>query len=267
MLNIQNMISIEKDEHNQERFEFNKPFSCIDMKFGESVDILPSLQWNLRSIVWLDYDGKLTDGVLADLHFVLSNCSSGTTVLVSVNAEPYNQPPDKQDFAELGQFRLNNLEEAVGKGNVPAGIKPTDLNRKNFGSTCRRIIHDHIKKTLVARNGGSEVGSKMMYRQLYNFAYADGAKMLTVGGVLFDEGQEGHFNQCGFDALSFYMPDDDQYVIDVPNLTYKEIRCLDSQLPSDEMDGLFLPNVSEDDLKKYRKLYRYFPTFSESSLG
>src|SRR5690349_11519838 len=62
-LGITNMLSIEKDEHNQSRFEFNSPFDCVDIKFGMSDAILPTLEWeNIPTIIWLDYDGKLKSG-------------------------------------------------------------------------------------------------------------------------------------------------------------------------------------------------------------
>lgn len=54
LLGISKMISIEKDKKNKDRFEFNKPFSCIEMKFGSSNEVLPMLKWKEPSIVWVD---------------------------------------------------------------------------------------------------------------------------------------------------------------------------------------------------------------------
>ncbi len=42
-LNITDMISIEKRTDYQARFDFNKPFDCVDMKYGTSSEILPEL--------------------------------------------------------------------------------------------------------------------------------------------------------------------------------------------------------------------------------
>src|SRR4051812_32120603 len=56
-LNIQAMKSIERDVENRARFEFNKPFRCIEMEFGESNLVLPTLPWaDIPTIAWLDYD-------------------------------------------------------------------------------------------------------------------------------------------------------------------------------------------------------------------
>jgi hypothetical protein len=66
-LAISDMISIEKEESNWPRFKFNLPFRCVDLRLGHSNSILPSLDWEKRTLLWLDYDGKLTEEVLADL--------------------------------------------------------------------------------------------------------------------------------------------------------------------------------------------------------
>jgi hypothetical protein len=56
-LNVQEMVSIEINEGDRDRFLFNRPFRCIELRFGHSNTVLPQLPWHARSIVWLDYDG------------------------------------------------------------------------------------------------------------------------------------------------------------------------------------------------------------------
>ena len=58
-LRITDSISIEKDVQNHERFEFNRPYRCIRIEFGESNEVLPKLAWDVKTIVWLDYDYTL----------------------------------------------------------------------------------------------------------------------------------------------------------------------------------------------------------------
>jgi len=53
--------------------------------------------------------------------------------------------------------------------------------------------------------------------------------MLTAGGIIYDEGQSNLYNQCSFEYLDFIRANDAPYLIEVPNLTYKEIRYLDSK--------------------------------------
>jgi len=79
-LGIKDMISIEKRETDKVRFEFNKPFHCIDMRYGNSNEVLPSLAWQTKTIVWLDYDGFLTDSVLQDVAYTSMNLISGSNL-------------------------------------------------------------------------------------------------------------------------------------------------------------------------------------------
>ncbi len=41
-LGLKNMISIEQNTQDCYRFEFNKPFKCIDLRLGHSNNILPT---------------------------------------------------------------------------------------------------------------------------------------------------------------------------------------------------------------------------------
>ena len=87
-LGITNNISIERDLAKKERFEFNRPFKCIQIEYGESNDVLPQLDWGVKSIVWLDYDSTLNQSVLTDIDVAFTNAIPGSTILFSVNAHP-----------------------------------------------------------------------------------------------------------------------------------------------------------------------------------
>src|SRR5438128_4044331 len=58
-LGIRDMVSVEREKIKKERFDFNRPFKCVKMEYGESTDILPQLTWNVRTICWLDYPWRL----------------------------------------------------------------------------------------------------------------------------------------------------------------------------------------------------------------
>jgi hypothetical protein len=79
-LRIMNNVSIERDIGNKERFEFNRPYKCINLEFGHSNAILPSLTWDMRTIAWLDYDYNLDQGVLTDVKFVCASAPSGSII-------------------------------------------------------------------------------------------------------------------------------------------------------------------------------------------
>jgi len=62
----------------------------------------------------------------------------------------------------------------------------------------------------------------------------------------------------------------DPYRIRVPNLTFKEMRYLDKWLPSDRtraIDGKANARfLSNDSIKDYSRIYRYFPNFVEAEM-
>lgn len=263
-LDIKNMISIEHDAQKTDRFKFNRPFGCIEIEFGESTQVLASLEWDLKTILWLDYDSKLDATVLADVAFFCANAVPGSFVAITVNAHPDSKegvPP-----LELPRYRAQELEARVLKENVPADITGKELRGWGTAKACRRIINNKIEQTLNERNGGRQAAPAFLYQQLFNFHYADNAKMLTVGGLLIDEGLSDQLSHCGFHNLRFFRSDDKPYLIRVPNLTYKEIRHLAEQLPVNDPAELHAQAIPQKDLEAYREVYRYFPTFAEAEI-
>jgi len=186
-------------------------------------------------------------------------------IVVSVNAHPI-RCPDHISIEELPRYRLQQLRQEVGEEKVPLDIKGKDFAKWGTANICRRIINSEILETLNERNIGRASGNHFLYQQLFNFHYADGANMLTVGGLLYDQGQAHVLAQCDFQNLSFYQEAEDAYLIEVPNLTYREIRYLDTQLPNKKEELPTLDAVPKEDIEKYAKIYRYFPTFTETDI-
>ncbi|MBV5329177.1 MAG: hypothetical protein JZU65_16380, partial [Chlorobium sp.] len=101
---------------------------------------------------------------------------------------------------------------------------------------------------------------RLEFKQLFNFNYQDGAMMMTMGGALVKNQEIPLFKKCFFKDLSFIKTKAEPYLIEVPCLTHREIRYLDGQLPRQKYKHLRLPSVKCEDIKKYEKIYRYFPT-------
>src|SRR5690606_16825591 len=99
------------------------------------------------------------------------------------------------------------------------------------------------------------------YLQLYNFEYADEAKMLTVGGVIYEAGQAALLAAASFESLPFVKTDEDAFRIEVPKLTYKELHYLQARVP---FGGRIVSEhgVPAPELERYGRLYRYFPIFA-----
>ena len=267
ILGIKKMISIEKREEDKARFEFNNPFDCIRMEYGDSNDILTSLVWNLKTIVWLDYDGPLTKCLLQDVACASMNLISGSVLVVTVNVEP--DPPLEPPFTDekLQNYRLEEFKNRVGNKKVHPSVKGKNLEGDEMAKTCRKIILNEIKQTLRDRNGLLPDERKVKYNPLFNFRYQDGAKMLTVGGIFCEARDEKRFEQCKFENLEFVKSDVASFDIDVPMLTHRERLFLDKGLPhGNSFDGTKIGLV-EEDLNNYKRLYRYFTTFAEIELS
>ena len=88
--------------------------------------------------------------------------------------------------------------------------------------------------------------------------------MLTTGGVFYEEGQEAILLGCGLKDLFFFRPGTDSYEINVPNLTPREIRYLDFQLPLIDVKSLEAEGIEPAQLVNYAELYRYYPLYVQT---
>jgi hypothetical protein len=254
-LGITDMTSIEQDTANKERFKFNLPFSCITMQFGKSSDVLPRLPWKARTIVWMDYDGILDDEKLADAQHIATNAVSGSMIVMTVNAEP----------GEADGSRVERLRERLGSERVPPEIT-NDSHLGSWGTAraYRNILTNELLSTVSDRNGIAVSGSRIVYRPLFNFQYSDGARMTTVGGIFYSEAEAPHAERCSFKDLKFVSETETAYRIEVPNLTFRELRHLDAQLPVDDARKVAAVRIAREDVKKYVRVYRYFPNFLDA---
>lgn len=257
-LGIRNMISIEKDVHNAQRFEMNRPFSCIQLEFEHSNVVLPRLRWDVRTILWLDCDGHLDDRVLTDVHHFCAQACGGSVLVVTVNAHPIsvNDVP----FEKRDARRVEILKRRISA--LPSDVDERDLRAWGTAKLYGDVIRNKVQEVLHARNGEASAGNAILYKQVFNFVYKDGARMLTVGGILYDEGQVGTLAATRLESLSFARTDDALFHIEIPNLTYRELHSLDRQMPSEsvkELDG-----IPSEDICKYARLYRYFPRFAQT---
>lgn len=256
-LDIQDMTSIEQDEKNAERFEFNVPFGCVTMAFGRSTDVLPTLRWDKETIVWLDYDGSLDGTMLADVRFVVAEALPGSVITITTNAHPVT--------LDAKPGRVEKLRNDVGPENVPAEVSnDTDLAGWKLAKVCRQIVDNTIAATLRDRNAGVAADEQMNYLQLFNFHYQDDAKMLTVGGLLYRADQDDEVRECAFGDLAYVKRGSEAHLIEAPSLTFREMRRLNEQLPRGETLGA--PGVPEKDVQRYEKVYRYFPAFVDAEI-
>lgn len=254
-LGITSMLSIEEQAVHEERFKFNLPLGCVDLDFRHSNQALPSLDWSVRNIVWLDYDSQLDIPALGDVEAVAGQAGPWSVLIITVNAHP----------AEVEQ-RLKQLTTNVSPERIPVHVTAeAHLAGWNLAKVSRRIINAAIESALADRNAPLGEAEKIRFRQLFNFHYADGPKMLTVGGVFYRAADAALLGKCSFEELNHVAAGDEPVNITVPVLTTREVLHLSAQLPGGEED-LASPGISSADLARFTHMYRYYPLFIDIDL-
>lgn len=270
-LGIARMVSIESDDKVKDRCEFNKPFSCIELKMGESTNILPNLdiQGN-DSIVWMDYDGAISDSVFSDINTVVSKMRPDSFFMLSLNADTRMLDTPLEEDGEIDPYR--RAIEMIGNERFPNHYRDKEMTAKTYLGLLHQCIINEITAAVKRRNGlGDE---KVVFHQTVNFIYLDGVRMLTVGGFLFKEvEEEDHLNKMCIRSLPYYKNDAESFKIQCPVLSLKEIQALNSHLPcvvhnDGKLEDEYLDKfpLNNSDIRQYAALYRYYPSYVESLL-
>ena len=252
---IKNMVCIERQVQHRNRFLFNRPFDCIEMEWGDSEDVLPGLPWRgIPTIVWMDYDGKLSTNMLADIRTIFSQIETGSLAIFTIQAEG-SSFGDDEPKSPLEDFR-DQL-----KGFVPIDASDTDMRGKAFQRLVWRIVDNEIGRVLDQRNAAMPTQNQILYKQLFNVIYKDDARMTTIGGIVYRADQEQRLTTCEFNDFEFLRYEDEPLEIKVPSLTHREQWKLDTRLPSGQPTIDFL---APSDISEYGKIYRYYPMFAET---
>ncbi len=258
-LGIREMVRIEGNLKARNRIARNKPYSCIQMKWGMSHEVLPILKWSKRAIVWLDYEQPLDEKKLSDIALVASSLRSGSALIVTLPADP--GPVDAN--LDMRTKRLADLRSQIGKKHMPSDVEGSQLAKWGLATVLRRIVANLIETTLSDRSAALDAANKFHFDQLFHFHYADGKQMMSFGGLILNGRDGTKLAPKHFEDLTFYRPNSDAYLIETPLLTWREIKRLDEKLPRSAPDVARPSWIPEDERKKYGRVYRYFPSFSE----
>lgn len=239
-LGVPLMTSIERDTQIQHRLEFNKPYHSIRVLMGEARDQLPQVDWSKLSITWLDYTGVLTKDILRDLDYVVRATVPGSIVIVTVNGGatfPLSS-------------RLDNLREKLGDL-INDDLNASDMNGWGPAQVERSVLQ-------ATAHSVSRDAHGLPFRQLFNFHYADDAKMLTWGGIVTSPSLDRTIDACRFDDLGFVRTGDDAFEINIPVLTEREITYLETELvgsPTGVMPKI--KGIDVKDIKAFAQVYRW----------
>ena len=260
-LGIKQLISIEEKGHHKKRFEFNIPYQGIELRMAHSSNVLQNLDWNQRTIIWLDYDDQLSPSILDDVDMVTEKAQSGTALVVSVQTQGIQ---DKQLNLDK-PTPIKNRDQFLnlfGAERTPRGLRSDDFEGWNLSTMSRKVILESIESTLKTVNMTRQPKKQIHFQQTVAFEYSDGAKMTTIGGIFVNQAEQNQFKEAGFEKLSFYQNAEEAIRIEVPKLTPREMRHLDRQLPCPNGETIEADFVPEKDAKNYAKFYRYLPNFA-----
>jgi len=253
-LSIKDMISIEgsNDEGKQKRCFFNRPFNCIDIKFGFSTDILPKIGWDKKSIVWLDYDDPFDTFMFEDIQTCMSNLKSSSLFIITLEGEFFQKSID-EFYKYFGE-------------QVPSGLKQIDIEPLNCIKLMRKLFIDKINEVLVNTYSAVCEQHKLIFKQLFNITYKDSKKMYTFGGMVINKSEEKEFLNFKFNSYPFITDSENAIDISFPIITNKEYHHLNNFLPSEKQNFINNPNIDfipESHKISYFDTYRFYPPYIE----
>lgn len=253
-LGVRNLLSIEHSRRIEKRVKFNKPFKLVRVEIGDIADYIPRLSHDLQHILWMDYDHVLTEDMVNAVYMSSSQLSPGSLLLVTVDVEPPGSPEDGQE-----EWKNHFVQEA-GDYLWP---KPNakDFPRSKLPFINAQILDKVIKHGLAGRKNVS-------FFPLFNFLYADGHHMLSLGGMIGREDDERKLRSLNRSELPFLRDNllADPYQIRVPLVTRKERLYLDSSMPCKSGWKPKDFELKDEEVTEYRKIYKYYPAYAEMFL-
>lgn len=252
---MRDMISLEREKSRKQRVAFNKPYNCIQIRMDHSTDVLPTLAWNKRTILWLDYDDVLEKHFFADIDTFCRLAPSGSALIVTSNAH-------------LGQvypvYEHEQLQDPVSLLREVAGdFVPSDAANRITGAYFPGLVAETL--LAAAQSASLSRPDNFSAQTLFNIGYSDGVPMVTIGVMIVNEEDRHKLDQIGIANHASYLGASDQFWIDLPHLTQKEKLALDALLPSDKsLKVADLPfELRPAELDSYAKFYRFYPVFAE----
>jgi hypothetical protein len=260
-LGVREMISIERDTNARVRIEASKPFRNITVHYSKASKVLPSLNWNQRYFVWLDYEDALSVEILHDIRTVVGRAASGTVLAISLPCQRAKEVEASLDEPE-GPSAIERFRSEFGRSRIGPRVSEANLEGWPFGRLCRSIIDGEIDARLAVRNATLGQHQTVEFRPICEIEYNDGTRMTTTVGMFVARQDRQLVSACGFDQLDF-LPTRGRLVrINVPKLTIPEIRELERQLPKMPGGNLDRGPIPAAEARAFASLYRYLPNFA-----
>lgn len=240
------------------RMRFNKPFRFIQLRMQPIGDVLPDLSRRERHFVWLDYDYGINEDVIQDIESAINVLAADSILLVTVDVEPRHQL--EGEYTEDATVRRLMREFRPSfEGYIDRKIRPRDFSRRDFPSLVAGILQSLFRREAARR-------ADFRFSQLFNFLYADGAQMLSFGGVIGNGATAEKVQQSKVAELPFVTRGRVPITISVPPLTAREKEWLDQNVTSASKVRRMRFELRPAALNNYRRYRRYYPSYYETLL-
>jgi hypothetical protein len=249
LLGMNDMLSVEHSYDIQKRVKFNKPFRDVRIQMASMSDVIPSLSGDKKHLVWLDYDDILNKGQIEDVYSCATRLSRGSLLLVTIDIEPPLDSTNPRDWRDYFTEEASTF------------LRPRALSQYTLTGLSR--INLEVLTAAVTRG---LVGRDLSWIPLFWFEYADGHKMLTMGGMLGGEAESRSVRGSTLvDApyARLQWESEEPFRIVIPRITRKERAILDANMPCAENWTPKDFELSADDVKAYKSIYRFYPPYAE----
>jgi hypothetical protein len=253
-LGIDTMFSIEDTDLEEEKIRFynNKPYMNLDLRFGHSSTILPSFNFSRRSLVWMDYDERVSRSMINDLTTIVQDILSGSFVALTFTNDFPTVKTDRE-------YYFTKLREEFPTF-IPEDAKPVSLDGVRYAEFVRTTFTSLLDTALADADAGKPDAEKRVALQVCYFKYSDGAPMATIGWIVVAEAELPAFEACEFEGLPFVRMGADPFRIRMPKVTPTEIREMERRMP--DLGAGDLEWIPEQERAAFLTSYRYLPNFA-----
>ena len=239
-----------------DRAYFNRPYSFIKILEKSASDFMREDNYEGASIYWFDYDGPIMPSVVDDIATLGTKARRGDFLFVTVCGEP----PGSLEKDSV-RDRLTGLREVYS--DLCNALSEADAENHGFPLAVTKIVGAAFRNAFAMRRDGE-------CRVFFNVQYADGVRMVTIGGM-YDGRQECDSFQKRLNAKMPFLACQNAQVYRIRkfDLTEKERVLFDLAVTSDRSNAKDIGTLKrlgfrDVELRSYGELLRYHPRYVET---
>jgi hypothetical protein len=266
---ISKLTSLEYDETEYKRAQYNVPFKCITVENTSATDYISNLVLpDTGTIIWLDYTspGELKNQ-FEDYSSIIQKMHDGDILKITLNANPSSLGEPDCDARDemLHEFRKREIVSRLG--DFAPDIQLIDT-AKLFTKSYPYLLLECLERATYESFGPS---NEKLFLPLLACIYDDGTQMLTLTGIVCKDrrsankvkGLQDLKRKCEF---SWIKAD----CICVPPLTIREMDSMNKLLPAKRRTAIenrfdFIFRKDKSALSSYLKHYQNYPNYHDVS--